>query len=169
MGDPITYLFVEPVVGCEDAVWDAVEAWQDDWSSVSERAGTVASRHLGTDVERARSVIEDLGDAVDRALVLTLNDATAFGVGEGRLFDRATRTEAAATLRNRAEAEPDAVAESLPLLADLDERRGEQVLAAIADRSDQFESAQNLREDADGSATPSVDAVRRLAATLATL
>lgn len=87
MGDPMTYLTVE-VADPERtaAVRDAIDEWKASWASIVTREDAIASQYHGIDVEKARRVVERLGDAVDRALVVSVIDSSR--VGTGRLFVR---------------------------------------------------------------------------------
>lgn len=87
MGDPMTYLSVE-VSDCtrQDDVRDALAEWNASWASVTTFDNVVASQYHGIDVKKAKNVIEKLGEAVKRALILTMNDSTR--VGRGLLFAR---------------------------------------------------------------------------------
>ncbi|WP_276254486.1 hypothetical protein [Halomontanus rarus] len=87
MGDPMTYLTVEIADSELDAVvHDAIDEWKASWASIVTRDDTIASQYHGIDVEKATRVVERLGDAVDRALVVSVIDSSR--VGTGRLFVR---------------------------------------------------------------------------------
>ncbi|WP_207587244.1 hypothetical protein [Halomontanus rarus] len=87
MGDPMTYLTVE-IADSElgAVVHDAIDEWKASWASIVTRDDTIASQYHGIDVEKATRVVERLGDAVDRALVVSVIDSSR--VGTGRLFVR---------------------------------------------------------------------------------
>lgn len=87
MGDPMTFLTVEPTGGREDTVEEALAAWGSDRSAVVRREGTVGAQYYGHDPDRAESVLRDITAAVDRALLLTVRD-WASGAGTGRVFAR---------------------------------------------------------------------------------
>lgn len=87
MGDSMTYLTVE-VGDCarRGDVQDALEEWKASWASVTTFDNVVASQYHGIDVENAKDIIKRVGGAVNRALILTMNDSTR--VGRGLLFGR---------------------------------------------------------------------------------
>lgn len=88
MGDPMTYVSAEPVTESDrDEVFDALADWKSSWASITTHEETVGSQKHGMDVELAREVLDGLGGALDRALVVTVYDDGS-GAGTGRFYVR---------------------------------------------------------------------------------
>lgn len=87
MGDPITYLTVEVTdPNRTNEVRDAINEWKAEWASIVTGEETIASQYHGIDVEKAKGVVETVGERGDRALIVAMNDTTR--IGTGRLFVR---------------------------------------------------------------------------------